>query len=36
MADSRMRVDRSAMVERMNDMLKLDPARTAVITIDMQ
>lgn len=36
MADSRMRVDRSAMVERMKDMLKLDPARTAVITIDMQ
>jgi nicotinamidase-related amidase len=30
------RVDRFAMVERMKQMLTLDPARTAVVTIDMQ
>lgn len=30
------RVDRSAMIERMKQMLTLDPARSAVITIDMQ
>lgn len=30
------KVDRGAMIERMKQMLILDPARTAVITIDMQ
>ena len=29
-------IDRSSMVERMKDALKLDPATTAVITIDCQ
>ena len=30
------KIDRGAMIERMKQMLTLDPARTAVITIDMQ
>ncbi|MHB0869122.1 MAG: cysteine hydrolase family protein [Chloroflexota bacterium] len=36
MIGSQVRVDRSSMVERMKQMLSIDPAKTAVVTIDMQ
>ena len=36
MSDPQPRVDRSAMIEQMKKMLAIEPAKTAVITIDMQ
>jgi nicotinamidase-related amidase len=36
MSSPQPRVDRSAMIERMKQMLSIDPAKTAVLTIDMQ